>query len=193
MTAPMPAGDGTPSEVTRLLQAAGRGEPAALERVVPLIYEELRLIARQRMGREDGHTLTPTAVVHEAYVRLAGQNGGWQDRSHFFAAASRAIRHVLVDHARRQSAAKRGGDDVPLPYEEGDAPVEPPSLDLLALDRALERLEARDPRLARVVECRFFAGLSVDETAQALDVSPRTAARDWRRARAYLLELLDGG
>jgi RNA polymerase sigma factor (TIGR02999 family) len=180
--------------VTRLLEAVDAGEEGAFERLVPLVYEDLRRIAHNRMRSEaDGHTLNTTAVVHEAYVELAGRDGGFNNRAHFFAVASRVMRHILIDHARAQRAQKRGGDAVVVRLEEADGvAVDTGGLDLIALDGALRQLGARDERLARIVECRFFGGLTMEETAEALGISERTAARDWRRARVYLLELLEG-
>jgi RNA polymerase sigma factor (TIGR02999 family) len=180
--------------VTRLLEAVDAGEEGAFERLVPLVYEDLRRIAHNRMRSEaDGHTLNTTAVVHEAYVELAGRDGGFNNRAHFFAVASRVMRHILIDHARAQRAQKRGGEAVVVRLEEADGvAVDTGGLDLIALDGALRQLGARDERLARIVECRFFGGLTMEETAEALGISERTAARDWRRARVYLLELLEG-
>lgn len=180
--------------MTRLLAAVDAGEEGAFERLVPLVYEDLRRIAHNRMRSEaDGHTLNTTAVVHEAYVELAGRDGGFNNRAHFFAVASRVMRHILIDHARAQRAQKRGGDAVVVRLEEADGvAVDTGGLDLIALDGALRQLGARNERLARIVECRFFGGLTMEETAEALGVSQRTAARDWRRARVYLIELLEG-
>jgi RNA polymerase sigma factor (TIGR02999 family) len=187
-----PTPDG-PSDVTRLLRAAEEGDPGALDRLIPLVYDDLRRIARRRMALEaDGHTLNTTAVVHEAYAQLAGQEPAWNDRRHFFAVASRVMRHILIDHARAHRADKRGGDRTPVPLDEAGLVSDPGSLDLLALDEALEQLAGHDARLARVVECRFFGGLTMEETAEALGISERTANRDWRRARVYLYELLHG-
>jgi RNA polymerase sigma factor (TIGR02999 family) len=180
-----------PSEVTQLLHALDQGDESAFERLIPLVYEDLRSIAHRRMKNEkEGHTLDTSAVVHEAYIRLAEQPGEWRDRKHFFAIASRVMRHILVDHARAREAEKRGGGGIPVPLEGSGARVEPKVVDLLELNDALSRLSRLDDRLALVVECRFFGGLSMEETAEALDVSVRTATRDWKRARAYLLEML---
>ena len=157
-------------------------------RLVPIVYEELRVIARHQLaGEAPGHTLNATALVHEAYVRLARLDRiDWQDRAHFFAIASQAIRRVLVDHAVRRNAAKREGrlqrvelTGVPV-FEDADLNG------VLALNQALERLEAMDARQVRVVECRFFGGMSIEETAAALEVSPATVKRDWMAARAWL-------
>lgn len=159
-----------------------------MDALVPLIYEELRDLARRHLVREDtGHTLNTTALVHEAYVRLVDvERVQWQDRTHFFAVASRVMRRVLIEYARARKRDKRGGGQVPLPLEERDLPVEANLDELLALDEALTRLEARKERHCRVVEHRFFAGLTVEETAQALGVSVATVKLDWRLARAWL-------
>lgn len=181
-----------PTEVSRLLEQAREGDRAALTRLLPLVYQELRIIARQR-GRGGGETLDTTALVHEAYLRLAG--GGkaeWQDRSHFFAVASLAMRQILVDYARRQGAARRGGDRVRVELRDDDA-VTPAGFDeVLAVHECLDRLAGIAPRPARVVELRYFCGLSVPETAEVLGVNERTVIRDWKKARAFLFAELDG-
>jgi RNA polymerase sigma factor (TIGR02999 family) len=175
------------SDVTRLLHAVNRGEPSAPEDLYRLVYEELRRLAGARMGSQrDGHTLQPTALVHEAYLRLVGSDSRWQGRAHFFGAAARAMRQVLVDHARRRGARKRGGGRGRISLSDLDPATEARLDDLLALDEALERLAARDRRKASVVELRFFAGLEVDETARALGISPRSVHLDWRFAKAWL-------
>lgn len=181
-----------PHSITLCLQRMRDGDPAAAGELLPLVYDELRAMAGQMMrsGRP-GHTLQPTALVHEAYLRLLGQQpGSWQNRSHFFGIAAQAMRRILVDHARRKHAGKRdGGDRITL----DDALVEAPqrSLDLMALDDALTRLGELDPRQARVVELRFFAGLDVEQTAEALGISPATVKRDWTFARAFLQREMD--
>lgn len=159
---------------------------------MPVVYDDLRRIARRRLQAERrGHTLDTTAVVHEAYLRLAeNPESTWRDRAHFFAVCARVIRHVLVDHARRRGAAKRGGDAVRVTLREGIVGRSPRIIDVLALEQALQALERHDERLGRVVECRFFAGLTVAETAEALDSSRRTVERDWARAKAYLYRAL---
>lgn len=185
-----------PSGITRLLHEWRAGEPHALDRLVPLVYDQLKVIASRHLARErPGHTLTTAALVHEAYFELQGQAAiEWQDRVHFYAIASRTMRRVLVWHARRRNAAKRGAgrlltldEHLVVPSDEADA------AELLILDDALERLEAADPRLCRVVECRHFGGLSVEETATALGISPATVKRDWQAARAFLRVVLDEG
>lgn len=180
------------SRITRLLRKGARGDEEALDQLLPLVYDDLRRIAHNRLRSERArHTLNTTALVHEAYLRLVGQTRiDWVDRAHFFAVASRIMRRVLVDYARRRQADKRGGDAVRVPLEERMTSVEPRFDDLLALDEALTALTERDERLGRVVECRFFGGMTVEETAQALDVSERTVARDWDRAKTYLYDAL---
>lgn len=187
--------DSPPTEITTLLLAHAAGDAAALDRLLPRVYDELRRIARARLSRErPDHTLAPTDLVHEAYFKLIPSSGvDWQNRAHFFAIASRAMRNVLVDHAVRRSAAKRGGGQQALTLDDGSGTDETPLDDLIALGDALERLEQIDPRQARVVECRFFGGLSLDETAEALAISPATVSRDWTFARAWLHRELAAG
>jgi RNA polymerase sigma factor (TIGR02999 family) len=181
--------------VTDLLQAWSRGEPGALESLVPAVYAELRRRAAAQLRREGpGHTLQPTALVHELFLRLAEQTRmTWEDRAHFLAVCSGLMRRVLIDHARRRLRRKRGGTllRVELDFEPGAA-MAARDLDLVALDRALEELVALDPEQARLVEMRFFGGLSTEEAAEALGVSARTVKRDWRSARAWLLHRLSG-
>ena len=178
----------SPSEdLSRLLSDSQKGDGSARERLYALAYEDLRRIARHHLrGRPTG-TLGTTAMVNEAYIRLAGaEAGSWQDRVHFFSVASRAMRQILVDHARRKLAAKRGGGAAAVTLDEERVGGEPRIVEILALDQALTRLKSLNERLARVVELRFFGGLSVEETASALDVTDRTVKRDWRKARAIL-------
>ena len=181
------------------MAALSRGAPEAMDRLMPLVYQELKRIAHRQLGAEvGGDTLSTTAVVHEAYLRLAEHSRTeWVDRGHFFAIAARIIRRVLVDYARQHSAARRGGPAraaMALEFlEHGDSTavsIPDRAESLLALDEALEGLQRMDERLARVVECRFFAGLNEVETSEALGVSQRTVARDWRMARAWLHEAL---
>ncbi len=176
-------------EVTRLLQAARCGEREALDRLLPLVYDELRQLAARQLGRERaGHTLGATALVHEAYVKLSGGGTcGAGDRAHFLAIAARAMRQVLVDHARRRARAKRGGGWERTTLGEGDAAVEFRPEEMLALDRALEEL---DPRQREIVEYRFFAGMEEREVAEVLGISERTVRRDWVKARAWLYRSL---
>jgi RNA polymerase sigma factor (TIGR02999 family) len=176
------------SDVTLLLDALARGEAEASDRLFPVVYGELRRIAGSAMRAErQGHTLQPTALVHEAYLRLVKQRDvRWESRGHFFAIAAQAMRRVLVDHARRRAALKRPATTLSLPADDVKEPSDAPSLDLIALDLAMDKLGAKDARLVKVVELRFFAGLNVDETASAMSVSPRTVKRDWHVARAWL-------
>ena len=175
-------------EITRLLRAHAAGDTDALNDLLPLVYEELRRMAHRRMrGERAGHTFGTTALVHEAYLELVDLDRvDWEDRTHFFALAARVMRNVLVDYAVKRTAEKRGGDRDRVPLREADAAVEVDLTDVLAVHQALERLEDIDERQARVVECRFFGGLTIDETAETLDVSPATVGRDWRVARAWL-------
>lgn len=162
-----------------------------LGELLPEVYDDLRRIARNHLRRNRaGVTLDTTAVVHEAYLKLLGGNGAWNDRGHFFALASTAMRQLLVDHARRRQAGKRGGGALHVTLSEAAASGAAPMLDVLTLDAALADLAGLDPMLERVVECRFFAGLSVEETATALGRSTRSVERDWARARAHLFESL---
>jgi RNA polymerase sigma factor (TIGR02999 family) len=183
-----------PGDVTDLLNEWRNGDRVAFERLLPLVYGELRRIARRYMRRQHpDHTLQPTALIHEAYVRLAGQSPGeWKSRSHFLAVAARAMRHVLVDHARAKQSAKRGGGTRALPLEEGIG-TSAERLDMLvALDAALSNLEKLHPRQGRVIELRFFGGFTVDETAKILNISAETVMLDWRAAKAWLHVELDG-
>jgi RNA polymerase sigma factor (TIGR02999 family) len=184
-----------PDDLTRLLLAWRDGEPGAIDRLAPLVYDELRRQARlQLRGERAGHTLQPTALVHEAFLRLVGQSRAqWQNREQFFAVASRAMRRVLVDHARARMAAKRGDGQTFVVLDDARAPSAPPGVDALALDQALDRLAGIDPRQARVVELRYFGGLTAPETAAALDVSLATVNRDWAMARAWLFREIGGG
>lgn len=183
------------SEVTELLRAWKGGDDEALERLIPEVYRELRgIAARQLQGERGGHTLQPTALVHEAFLKLQGLRAiEWHDRAHFFAFSSRIMRRILVDHARGRLAAKRGAELPHVELTEGWDGVAPPALsaaELIDLDRALDRLAAEEPRLAQLVEVRFFGGLTVEEAAAVLDCSPRTVKRDWAFARAWLLKEL---
>jgi RNA polymerase sigma factor (TIGR02999 family) len=177
-----------PGAVTSLLEAAGEGDPQAFDRLVPLVYDELRRIARGQLdGEREGHTLNTGALVHEAYVRLVGlEKIQWRGRAHFFAAAAGAMRRILIDHAHRRKAFKRGGSRTPVSLDRVELAVEESVEELIELDRALERLEGLDERKARVVEYRFFAGMTIEETADALQISPMTVKRDWTAARAWL-------
>jgi RNA polymerase sigma factor (TIGR02999 family) len=176
------------SEVTALLAAVESGDEAARNQLIPLVYEELRRLARRHLaGERRGHTLQTTELVSEAYVKLVSLKGtGWKNRVHFFAVASRAMRFVLVDYARRRGYAKRGGNPVRVSLSETDQISEQRTAEVIAVDEALNRLAALDARKARIVELRYFGGLSVEETASLLEVSPRTIKREWRWARAWL-------
>ncbi len=183
------------SHATALLVTADSGDGDALDRLVPLLYDELRAMAHRQLGRERrDHTLQTTALVHEAYLKMVDDTKVTRrGRAYFFAAAARAMRQVLIDYARRRKAEKRGGGARALSLDEEQIAVDEFAAELLDLDRALEQLAALNPRHARVVECRFFAGMSVEETAEALDVSPRTVKYDWALARAWLYDALGGG
>lgn len=180
------------SRATALLEAVGETGGDTLDQLLPLVYDELRQLAHRHLARERvGHTLRTTALVHEAYLRLVDdERVTRRGRGYFFAAAGRAMRRVLIDHARRRNAAKRGGAQSNRSLDEGMAATDPFAAELLDLNDALERLEALNTRHARVVECRYFAGLSVGETAAALGVSPRTVKSDWALARAWLYRTL---
>jgi RNA polymerase sigma factor (TIGR02999 family) len=186
----------TPNEITELLAEHRRGGRDALEQLIPVIYDELRTIAARYLRRErEGHTLEPTALVHEAYLRMCEQrDASWQNRAHFLACAAQVMRNLLVDHARARRAAKRGGGAGRLTLSAAALLPEERELDLVALDDVLRALEAVDPVRGRVVELRYFAGLSVDQTAEVLGVAPATVKRHWTTARAWLRrELVRGG
>ncbi|HZL36193.1 MAG TPA: sigma-70 family RNA polymerase sigma factor [Tepidisphaeraceae bacterium] len=180
--------------MTQILKAIDCGEAKAAGELLPLVYDELRKLARHRMsGEAADHTLQPTALVHEAYLRLVGKdNPGWQNRAHFFAAAAEAMRRILVDHARRKQADKRGGDLERQPLDSAQLVAPSPGNDIVALDEALGRLKRIEPQAAQVVELKYFAGLSLQEIAQMLGISPRTADRQWAYARAWLHQELRG-
>ena len=180
-------------ELTGLLHAWREGDAAALDELLPRVYDELRRIAAQRMrGERGGHTLQPTALVHEAFLRLVGQPIDWRDRGHFFAVASRAMRRVAVDHWRAGAAQKRGGDGPRVELGDAEPAVEAKSVDVMALDAALSRLETLSVQQARVVELRYFAGLSLEEVADVLDRSRASVFRDWRAAKTWLFRELSG-
>ena len=183
------------ADVTQILAAVEAGDPKAAAELLPLVYDELRKLAAQRLASEKpGQTLQATALVHEAYVRLVGGDPGqpWNSRGHFFAAAAEAMRRILVDQAREKLALKRGGDRKRVPLEEVDPPAGTPPEDLLALDEALEQLTRLDPTAGQLVELRYFAGLTIPQAAEALGVSPRRADFLWAYARALLLRALGG-
>jgi RNA polymerase sigma factor (TIGR02999 family) len=185
-----PAGDpvGQPPTITDLLIGARNGAPGALDQLYPLVYQELRRIAHIHLaGERADHTLGTTGLVHDAYLKLVDQSHiQWQDRAHFYAMSSRAMRQILVSYARRHRAAKRGGGQDPITLDERTPGIDQRADNLLALDEALTRLESMDHRLSQVVECRFFGGLTEDETAEMLGVTARTVRRDWLKAKGWL-------
>jgi RNA polymerase sigma factor (TIGR02999 family) len=187
-------GSAAVNEVTRILSAIARGDPSAASQLLPLVYDELRKLAAQKLGLETpGQTLQPTALVHEAYLRLVGETEAlhWENRGHFFAAAAEAMRRILVENARRKHSQKRGGGRQRIPLEEFHRVTESPE-DLLDLDDALTRFAAEEPDKARLVHLRFFAGLSTPEAAAALGISVATAERWWTFARTWLYSALQG-
>jgi RNA polymerase sigma factor (TIGR02999 family) len=182
-------------DASALLAEWGRGNRGALDQLLPLVYVELRRIAARQLRRErTGHTLQPTALVHEVYLRLVDQRQvDWRGRAHFFGVAARVMRRILVDHARRRAAGKRGEGLEHLPIDAVCEPVAPNSVPILALDEVLRRLEALDPGLSTIVELRAFGGLTIEEAAHVLGVSPSTAKREWRTAKAWLTHELGRG
>jgi RNA polymerase sigma-70 factor (ECF subfamily) len=184
----------TTGEITELLMQWRAGDDSALERLTPLVYDELRRLARKCMRRErDGHTFQTTALVHEAYLRLVNSSRvEWQDRAHFFAISAQLMRRVLVDEARKRQYQKRGGEFTRIALDDAIATTAPRELDLLALDAALDRLAQFAPRKCQVVEMRFFGGLSVNETGAVLGVSTDVVKREWRTAKLWLLSELTG-
>ena len=185
------------SEVTEILDAVERGDRLAAEKLFPLAYQELRRLAASKMENERaGHTLQPTALVHEAYLRLVGPDGeerSFESRGHFFAAAATAMRRILIDNARRKQSKKRGGEFEQTSFDEGKLGFEVPSEEVLAVDEALGKLEGEHPELAEVVKLRYFAGMSIPEVAAVLGKSPSTVDRVWRAARAWLFREITGG
>ena len=190
----------SPGEITRLLAAARQGDGSATHRLMELVYGELRAMARRQLRqRRPGQTIGTTVLVHEAYLRLVAHDGiPWQDRAHFLSVAALAMRHILVDSARRRVAKKRGGEELRIPFEDlhpgsGQEPdAEKRVVEVLAVDHALTSLAALNERLSKLVELRFFAGLTEEETAEVMGTSERTVRRDWRKARAYLFQALGG-
>jgi RNA polymerase sigma-70 factor (ECF subfamily) len=180
--------------VTQLLVDWSKGDQAALDKLMPLVYNELRRLASNYLRRErPGHTLQPTALVNEAYLKLIDQrNAKWQNRAQFFGISAQLMRRILVDHARQHQAAKRGGSDRKrLSITSAEALIKQPELDLLALNEALDELAEMDPQQGRIVELKFFGGLSIEETAEVLGVSHATVERDWKMARAWLRRKLE--
>ena len=180
--------------ITELLVGYGRGDKEALDQLMPLVYDELRRQAARYLRREQpGHTLQTTALIHEAYVRLVDQRTvQWQNRAHFFGIAAQLMRRILVDHARTKKRAKRGGSGVRVSLDEATVAVKGQDLDVVALDEALERLAKIDEQQSRVVELRFFSGLTVEETAEVMGISAATVKRDWSMAKAWLHRELSG-
>jgi len=185
----------SPQSVTQLLKAWGNGEQQALDQLIPLVYTELHRLAHRYMGRErSAHTLQPTALVHEAYERLIDlKNVSWQNRAHFFGVSAQVMRRILVDYARSRRYSKRGGEWRQVPFNEAVAVFPDRQTDIVALDDALRTLADIDPRKSKVVEMRFFGGLSIKEVAEVLNVSQETVLRDWRLARVWLLRELSQG
>lgn len=177
-----------PNEVTELLLSWNQGDRDALDRLIPLVEAELRRLARRFMRRERGdHTLQTSALINEAYLKLVDQQSvQWQDRAHFFAVSAQIMRHILIDHARKHQYAKRGGGAEKIPLDEVAELSDQRAAELIAMDDALRDLATADPRKSQIVELRFFGGLSIEETAEALDISPATVTREWRMARAWL-------
>jgi len=192
---PAPVTTGPPSEITDLLIQLSQGRREALDQLVPIVYNELRAVAHRHLGAERaGHTLNTTALVHETYLKLVNvRHVQWRDRAHFFAMAGRLMRRILIDYARARKRDKRGGDPVAVSLDEAMGVSLGRPDDLIALDDALARLEAQNERQARVIECRCFVGLSVEETAEGLGTSPATVKRDWAFARAWLNRELGAG
>ncbi len=184
-----------PSDVTQLLVNWNNGDQAALDELLPLVNDELRRLARNYLRRENpGHTLQPTALVNEAYLRLIDQKHvQWQNRAHFFGIAAQLMRRILVDHARRHAYAKRGGGAIQVSFHEGMAVTEAKTAELLAVHEALEQLTKLDARKGHIVELRFFGGLSLEEVAEVLSISSPTVQREWRAAKAWLHRLLTEG
>lgn len=178
--------------ITGLARRWSEGDDEAFDRLVELVYDDLRRIAHHHLNGAGSHTVNTTALVHEAYLKLAHVEGGvWDGRAQFLAFCSKAMRRILIDYARRRSAEKRGGRRVQVPLRDDSAVVDSEVTRMLSIEEALQRLERHDQRMGRVVECRFFGGMTVADTAEALGVSSRTVEREWTRARAYLHDVLD--
>jgi len=179
-------------EIEDLLAAISRGDDEAMPELIAMIYPELKRLAHfQLAGERPNHTLNTTAIVHEAYLRMASRNEGWKDRRHFLRAAATVMRHLLVDHARKRNATKRGDGKDAMPLDENRLVTEDDTVAVLALDNAIKEIAAINPRFEQVIECRYFAGLSVADTAEALGMAVRTVERDWQRARVYLMRAME--
>lgn len=181
------------SEVTLILQEAREGSEKAYKKLFPLVYDRLKDIANMRVMREQDHTYSKTDLVHEAYFDLIDiDNVDWQDRVHFYSIASRCMRRILIDHARKKKAEKRGGSQKPVTYIDEIMEVERQAEDLINLDDSLNKLEELNPRLAKIIECRYFGEMTVEDTAEALEISESTVKRDWKKARGFLYRELKG-
>jgi RNA polymerase sigma factor (TIGR02999 family) len=184
--------DNNKKSVDELLLAVDSGDDGAMDELVSLIYPELKRLAHfQLLGERPGHTLNTTAIVHEAYERLVLRNAGWKDRKHFFRAAATVMRHLLVDHARKRNAGKRGDGHAAGPFEDSRLAVDDNMLAVLALDDAIKRIAEIDPNLEQIIEYRYYAGLSMVDTAAAMGMSVRTVERNWQRARGYLVQAME--
>lgn len=185
----------SPQEVTQLLADWGKGDRSALDKLFPLVHSELRRIAQRQMSQErPGHTLQATALVNEAYLKLAGQQGfDWQNRAHFFAVCAQVMRHILIDHARAHARDKRGGGAVKVSLNDALVVAEDQAAHFIALDEALRELERLDPQKGKIVELRYFGGLSVEEVGEVMNISPRTVRREWQRAKAWLYRMMTEG
>ena len=185
----------SPQEVTRLLADWAKGDRSALDKLFPLVHSELRRIAQRQMSQErPGHTLQATALVNEAYLKLAGQQGfDWQNRAHFFAVCAQVMRHILIDHARAHARDKRGGGAVKVSLNDALVVADDQASHFIALDEALRRLESLDPQKGKIVELRYFGGLSIEEAAEVMNVSSRTVRREWQRAKAWLYRMMTEG
>ena len=183
------------NEVTRIINAIEQGDPEATEKLLPLVYEELRVLAAQKMAQEKpGQTLQATALVHEAYIRLVGaEAGNWKGRTHFFAAAAEAMRRILIENARRKKRLRHGGDKQRVEMQDADLTIDAPCDELIALDEALTKLGEEDPAKADLVKLRYFAGLTLEQAAEMLGISRATADRYWSYARAWLFDQINKG
>ena len=185
----------SPQEVTQLLADWGKGDRSALDKLFPLVQSELRRIAQRQMSQErPGHTLQATALVNEAYLKLAGQQGfDWHNRAHFFAVCAQVMRHILIDHARAHARDKRGGGAIQVSLNEALLVAEDQAAHFIALDDALRVLEGLDSQKGKIIELRYFGGLSIEEAAEVLNISPRTVRREWQRAKAWLYRMMTEG